>query len=80
MAVVGHLHIAGQDNYGGPLPRAISASHRIALVTLDDDGATIHHEHERPSEGDDRERLIAGVEHEGSHTYLLGGTRLEGEF
>jgi hypothetical protein len=52
----------------------------MALITLDDDGATVHHEHERPSEGHDRERLIAGVEDEGSHTDLLGGTRLEGEF
>jgi hypothetical protein len=51
----------------------------MALITLDDDGATVHHEHERPSEGHDRERLIAGVEYEGSHTYLLGDTRLESE-
>jgi hypothetical protein len=61
MTVVGHLHVAGEDDNGGSLPGAIGTSHRIALIALHDDGATIHDENQCSSERHDRERLIAGV-------------------
>jgi hypothetical protein len=61
MTVVGHLHVASEDDNGGSLPGAIGTSHRIALIALHDDGAAIHDKNQCSSERHDRERLIAGV-------------------
>jgi hypothetical protein len=43
------------------------AAHRIPLLVQDDGGLLVHHEQERPLEGDDGEGLISGVEHECAH-------------
>ena len=47
MAIVRHLDISGEDDYGGSLPRTIHTSHRVALITFDHYRSTVHHQHER---------------------------------
>jgi hypothetical protein len=73
MAIVRHLDISGEDDYGGSLPRTIHTSHRVALITFDHYRSTVHHQHERSAKRHHGQWLISRVQHQRPARSPLGG-------
>ncbi len=68
LTVMRHLHIPGQHDHRGPLPRSIGTANRMGIIALDNDSPPIHHQDKRSLERHHRERFVSGVEHQSSHT------------